>query len=61
MANQSQNLAAIMDNFDTAIAATETALNSQGSAAQENERYMESFEGKRSNLKSTFQEFATSV
>ena len=61
MANQSQNLAAIMDNFDTAIAATETALNSQGSAAQENERYMESFEGKLSNLKSTFQEFATSV
>lgn len=60
-ANQSQNLAAIMDNFDTAIAATETALNSQGSAAQENERYMESFEGKLSNLKSTFQEFATSV
>ena len=48
MANQSQNLAAIMDNFDTAIAATETALNSQGSAAQENERYMESFEGKLS-------------
>lgn len=50
-----------MENFDTAIAATETALNSQGSAAQENERYMESFEGKLSNLKSTFQEFATSV
>lgn len=42
-ANQSQNLAAIMSNFDVAIAATETALNSQGSAAEENSRYMESF------------------
>lgn len=42
-ANQSQNAAAIMNNFSTAIAATETALNSQGSAAKENERYMESF------------------
>lgn len=42
-ANQSQNLSAILSNFDTAIAATNTALNSQGSAAKENSRYMESF------------------
>lgn len=30
-----------MNNFDHAVEATETALNSAGSAAQENERYME--------------------
>lgn len=50
-----------MGNFDTAIAATNTALNSQGSAAKENSRYMDSFQGKLSNLKSAFQAFATKV
>lgn len=30
-----------MNNFDHAIEATETALNSAGSAARENSRYME--------------------
>lgn len=60
-ANQSQNLASILGNFDTAVAATNTALNSQGSAAKENSRYMDSFQGKLSNLKSAFQAFATKV
>lgn len=50
-----------MGNFDTAVAATNTALNSQGSAAKENSRYMDSFQGKLSNLKSAFQAFATKV
>lgn len=45
-ANQTQNLAAILSNFDHAIEATETALNSAGSAAKENTRYMESLEAK---------------
>lgn len=40
--NQFQNFAALMQNFSTAIEATETALNSAGSAATENSRYMES-------------------
>lgn len=40
--NQFQNFAALMQNFDHAIEATETALNSAGSAATENSRYMES-------------------
>ena len=31
-----------MNNFDHAVEATETALNSAGSAATENSRYMES-------------------
>lgn len=42
-ANQTQNLAAILENFDTVTKATSTSLkDSLGSAVQENTRYMES-------------------
>ena len=61
MANQTQNLAAILSNFDTALEATETALNSAGSAARENEKYMEGLEAKTNQLKATFQQLASSV
>lgn len=44
--NQYKVLAAVMTNFDTAIRANETAMNAQGSAMQENERYLESYEAK---------------
>ena len=57
-ANQSQNLAALMRNYHTAIDATATALDSAGSAARENARYMESMEGKLSNLKSAWEDFS---
>lgn len=57
-ANQSQNLAALMRNYQTAVDATATALNSAGSAARENARYMESMEGKLSNLKSAWEDFS---
>lgn len=40
--NQYKVLASVMANFDSALTATETAYNSAGSAARENERYMES-------------------
>lgn len=50
-----------MNNFQTAINATETALNSQGSASRENARYMESLEAKLQALKSEFMRFSTSV
>ena len=39
--NQLNNFLALMNNFDHAIEATETALNSAGSAARENSSYME--------------------
>lgn len=42
--NQYRVLAAVLGNFTTAINANETALNAQGSAANENARYMESLE-----------------
>lgn len=60
-ANQTQNLAAILSNFDTALEATEIALNSAGSAARENEKYMEGLEAKTNQLKATFQQLASSV
>lgn len=56
MANQTQNLAAILSNFDTALEATATAYDSAGSAARENDRYMESLQAKINNLKAAFQE-----
>ena len=40
--NQLNNFLALMNNFEHAVEATETALNSAGSAATENSRYMES-------------------
>ena len=43
-ANQTQNLAAILGNFKTAVSATATALDSMGSAQRENAAYMESLE-----------------
>ena len=39
-ANQSQNLAALMRNYGTAIKATADAENEQNSAAKENARYI---------------------
>ena len=60
-ANQTQNLAAILSNFDHAIEATETALNSAGSAAEENAAYMEGLEAKTKQLESTFQSLSNNV
>lgn len=59
--NQYKVLASVMQNFQHAIDATNTALNSAGSAAQENSRYMESLEAKTTLLKATFQDFANNV
>ena len=61
-ANQSQNLAALMRNYKTALEATAKAEESSkgkiGSAAKENARYMESMEGKLKNLKSAWEDFS---
>lgn len=50
-----------MNNFDHAVEATSTALNSSGSAMQENSRYMESLEARTNQLKATFQDLANNV
>ena len=59
--NQLNNFLALMNNFDHAIEATNTALNSAGSAATENARYMESLNAKTNQLRATFQELANRV
>lgn len=60
-ANQSQNLAAILSNFDTAAKATATAVNSAGSAMKENEKYAESLDFQTNVLKADFQDLANNV
>ena len=60
-ANQSQNLAALMSNYGTAIEATKTALDSAGSAAEENARYMDSMQGKLEELSSAWENFSRKI
>lgn len=54
--NQVENFNALMQNFSTAISATETAENSAGSATKENSKYMESLSAKLNALKGQLQE-----
>lgn len=45
--NQFKVLAAVMTNFQTAIDAVDVSLGAEGSAMEENARYMESFGAKQ--------------
>lgn len=56
--NQMEVFMATMDNFDTAIEATNTAMDAQGSATKENGKYLESMAGHLANLKSAWEEFS---
>ena len=49
---------AIMTNFESAVGATEAALNSEGSAMAENTKRMDSLEGRTKQLQSAWQDFA---
>ena len=60
-ANQTSNFVALMNNFDAALKAEATAMESSGSAARENTAYMESLEAQTTQLKATFQDFANNV
>ena len=60
-ANQTSNFVALMDNFEAALKAEATAMESSGSAAKENTSYMESLEAQTTQLKATFQDFANNV
>lgn len=55
---QAQNAAALLNNWTTAVEANETAINSQGSALTENEKVLDSIEGKINAFKSAFQELS---
>ena len=54
--NQYEVFSAVLNQFDDAISATQTALDSQGSAMNENSKYMESMGAKLNALKAQFQE-----
>lgn len=60
-ANQTQNLASILENFDTVLKAHETSLNATGSAMGENAKYMQSLEARTTALKASFQELSNTV
>ena len=60
-ANQTQNLAAALNNFKGVQKAYTLAMNSANSAADENARYMESINAHAQTLKATFQDFSRNV
>lgn len=57
---QAQNAAAILMNWGTAVDATTTALNSNGSAARENEAVLDSIQGHLQKLTSAWEELSRS-
>ena len=58
---QSNVLSAIIENFDIAKEALEAASDADGSALAENEKYLDSIQGKTDKLKASFEELANDV
>ena len=58
---QANSLAAIIENFDTAVAARDVALDSSGSAWKENEAYLDSINGKIGQFEASFQGLSTTI
>lgn len=58
---QQNRLAALMNNYTMSLQANESALNSQGSAMREQERYNESLEGRMNRLDTAFTSFSKTV
>ena len=56
--NQMEVFMATMNNFETAIDATNTAMNAQGSASRENAKAIESLQGHLQNLKRAWEELS---
>lgn len=57
--NRAQVAAAILNNFATAIDATETAFNSAGSAEEENAKQLDSIQGKLQAVRAEFERLAS--
>lgn len=58
---QAQNAAAILNNWKTAVDATTTALNSNGSAMKENEKVLDSIKGHTQRLQAEWEKLSQSV
>ena len=54
---QFNELVSLMQNYDTAVKATETSIDSLGSAEKENEIYLQSIQGRMESLTATMQGF----
>ena len=52
---------ALMNNYDIAVEATTTALNSEGSAAKENAKYLDSYEAKLIQVENAEKELANTI
>lgn len=59
--NQYKVLASVMKNFEHAIGATNSAINSSGTALKQNAAYMESIEARITGVKAAFQQMSTAV
>lgn len=59
--NQLSRFLAFMNNFEMGLDATKTALNSQGSAMRENEKFLASMQAKINTLKVAFSEMALAL
>lgn len=53
--NRANDVAALIQNFSTAEKMVETALNSSGSAAAENAKYVDSLQGRLNKLQASFE------
>jgi TP901 family phage tail tape measure protein len=58
---QAQNAAAILTNFSTAINATATAMDSAGSATRENDKVLNSIQGRMKAFTTAFQDLSNSL
>lgn len=58
---QAQNAAAILSNWQTAVNATTTALNSNGSAARENAKVLDSIQGHLQKLNSAWEQLSKNL
>lgn len=54
-------LASLLENFNVAESVVETAANSAGSALKENEKYLESIQGRIATFKATFEELSNNL
>lgn len=59
--NRANQVSALLNNWSQAEKAYETSLNSAGSAAKENAAFVESIEGRISQLTAAFQDLSTTV
>lgn len=56
---QGNVMSSLLNNFDTARAVVESAANSMGSAWEENEKYLDSIQGRTALLTAQFQELSS--